>query len=263
MKPVKMKIRIPLMRCRNRKLSVVLAAAALSLILSPAALTTFAQQRFSKTYPARKKISIHLSNWSGPITVEGWQKDQIKITADMEAPTARITPQVNGDALEIDVARDNQGRGDVGSVNFKIFVPYDSSVDIETRIGDLSVNNVQGSMVRAHVSSEGNISLTQIRSPLVMAGNVTGDILFDGELLSDGVYSLQTTGGNINIRIPEDSAFRLVASAPMTQDITLGPFATSGLNFISGRRKVVGNVGNGKASLSVTNQRGSISFIRR
>lgn len=263
MKPVEMKIRPPRSRCRSVNTSVVLITAALSLLILSTATAASAQQKFSKTYQARKNISIHLSNWSGAITVEGWDKNQIRITADMEAPTARITPQINNDGLAIDVVRDNQGRGDVGSVNFKIYVPYDSSVDIETRIGDLSVNNVEGAMVRAHVSSEGNISLTQIRSPLVMAGNVTGDILFDGELLSGGVYTLLTTGGNINIRIPENSAFRLSASAPMTQDITLGPFATSGLSFIGGKRKVVGNVGDGKAFLSVTNQRGSISFIRR
>lgn len=263
MKPVEMKISPSRARCRNKSMYLRLTTAALSLFILSAASAAHAQQKFSKTYPARKNISIHLSNWSGAITVEGWDKNQIKITADMEAPAARITPQINSDGLAIDVVRDNQGRPDVGSVNFKLFVPYESSVDIETRIGDLSVNNVQGSMVRAHVSSEGNVSLTQIRSPLVMAGNVTGDILFDGELLSGGVYTLQSTGGNINIRIPENSAFRLVASAPMTQDITLGPFATSGLSFIGGKRRVVGNVGDAKASLSVVNQRGSISFIRR
>ncbi|MBV9209498.1 MAG: hypothetical protein JOZ52_02650, partial [Acidobacteria bacterium] len=136
-------------------MSARLVTAALSLFILTAASAAHAQQRFSKTYPARKNISIHLSNWSGAITVEGWDKSQVKITADMEAPAARITPQINNDGLAIDVVRDNQGRPDVGSVNFKIFVPYESSVDIETRVGDLSVNNVVGSMVRAHVTSEG------------------------------------------------------------------------------------------------------------
>jgi hypothetical protein len=95
-----------------------------------------------------------------------------------------------------------------------------------------------------------------------MAKNVSGDILFDGELLGEGIYTFQSTVGNINIRIPENSAFRLVATAPAASNITLGTFANSGLSYIGGRR-VVGNVGDARASLSIMNQRGNISFIRR
>lgn len=244
-------------------MSAILILVSLSIFTFSASTTVFAQKKFSKVYPSRGNITITLNNWSGAISVEGWDKNQIEIKADMEAPTAKVTPKIDDNGLVIDVVRDNQGRGDIGSVNFKISVPFDSSVDIETRIGDLSVNNVQGSTVRAHVTSEGNITLTQIRSSHVMARNVTGDILFDGELLAQGIYTLQSSGGNINIRIPENSAFQLVATAPMAGDITLGPFAGSGLSYIRDRRRVIGNVGDARASLSVTNQRGSIVFIRR
>lgn len=247
----------------GKKRSAILTVAALALfIFAQSAPPAIAQQKFSKTYPARKNIRIRLNNMSGPITVEGWNKEQIKIGAMMEAPAARITPQMSDDGLVIDVVRDNQGRGDVGSINFKIFVPVNSVVDIETRYGDLTVTNVEGSMVRAHISLEGDISLTQIRSKTVMARNLSGDILFDGEILGDGVYTFQSAAGNINIRIPENSAFRLLATAPAAGNIALGSFANSGLSFIGGR-KVVGNVGNASAVLSIMNQRGNISFIRR
>lgn len=263
MKTVKTNIRLPRARCTGKKLKAILLLASLSLFTISAASTAFAQKKFSKNFPARKNITVVLNNWSGAITVEGWDKPFIEIKADMEAPTARVMPQVDDSGIKIDVVRDNQGRGDVGSVNFRIRVPIDSSVDIETNYGDLTVNNVRGSTVRAHVSSEGNITLTQIRSKHVMVHNVMGDILFDAELLSEGIYTLQSTVGNINIRIPENSAFNLVASAPATRDIALGPFAGSGLSYISDRRKVTGNVGDARAKLSIVNQRGSISFIRR
>jgi len=238
--------------------------ASLTLVSLSAATTAFAQKKFSKVYiPTQKSITLTLNNWSGAITVEGWDKSQIKISADLEAPTARLMPRVDDNGIEIDIVRDNQGRGDVGSVNFRISVPFDSSVDIETRYGDLTVNNVKGSTVRAHVTAEGNITLTQLRSQFVMAHNTMGDILFDGELLSEGIYSLKSSDGNINIRIPQNSAFNLIAVAPNTREITLGPFAGSGLSYIGDRRKVVGNVGTARANLSVVNQRGSISFIRR
>lgn len=263
MKTVEMNIRFPYARCTGKKVRAILIMVSFSLFTLTAASTAFAQKKFSKTYAGGKNVTITLNNWSGAISVEGWDKNQIEIKADLEAPSARIIPRQDDNGITIDVVRDNQGRGDVGSVNFKISIPVDSSVDIETNYGDLAVNNVKGSTVRAHVTAEGNITLTQIRSKSVMAHNIMGDILFDGELLPEGIYTLQSNDGNINIRIPENSAFNLNAIAPNTRGITLGPFAGSGLSYNDDRRKVTGNVGNARANLSIRNQRGSISFIRR
>lgn len=263
MKTGEMKIRLPRARVKGKNMRAILIMASLALFTLTAATTALAQKKFSKTFPVRKRVTITLINKSGAITVEGWDKNQIAIRADMEAPAARITPRIDDNGISIDVKRDNQGPEDFGSVNFKISVPVDSSVDIETVWGDVTVNNVRGATVRAHVTSGGDINLTQIRSETVMAHNVEGDITFDGELLPEGIYTLQSNKGNISIRIPENSAFELRASAPITRDISLGPFAGSGLSYISDRRQVTGNVGAARAKLSVTNLSGSISFIRR
>jgi hypothetical protein len=253
----------PRARSSGKSLRAILIMASVFLFSLSAATPAFAQKKFSKSYPASKNIKITLNSWSGAITVEGWDKNQIDIRADMEAPAARITPRLDDSGITIDVVRDNQGRGDVGSVNFRISVPVGSSVDIETNYGDLSVNNVNGSSVRAHVTADGNIALTRIRSERVMAHNISGDILFDGELLAGGIYTLQSNDGNINIRIPVNSTFSLNASAPIKREITLGPFAGSGLNYNSEGRVVTGRVGDARAILSIVNMRGSISFIRR
>ena len=69
--------------------------------------------------------------------------------------------------------------------------------------------------------------------------------------------------GNINIRIPFNSSFKLVATAPSTRDISLGSFTNTSLNYVGDGRRVIGRFGEGSATLSVTNQRGSIAFIRR
>lgn len=263
MKTGTINIRLP-QACRTSEIvRATLIVASLCLLTLLPASTAFAQKKYSRTFPARKNITITLSNRSGAITVEGWDKDLIKISADMEAPAAKFTPVIDANGITIDVVRDNQGRVDVGSVNFKISVPFDSSVYIDTVLGDLTVNNVTGETVRAHVNSEGNILLTDIRAKAVMAHNIMGDIFFDGELLSGGIYTLQSNSGNINIRIPQNSSFYLNAVAPNTREITLGPFAGSGLSYIGDKRKVTGNVGNARAIVSIVNLRGSISFIPR
>ena len=221
-----------------------------------------AQKRFSKSYPASKNVSLKLTNRTGTIIVEGWDKDEVKISADLEEPAANIQPQNLSGTIYINLIKDNQGRGEVGSVNFNIKVPYSSSVNIETIMGNLSVNNIGGALVRAHITSDGDITLTNIGAANVSAENGIGNIFYDGEIQSGGIYRFTSTRGDINLRIPSNSSFRLVATAPSTRNISLGPFADRNLIIGDGRR-VSGKIGDGAASLTITNQRGSISLFGR
>jgi Putative adhesin len=221
-----------------------------------------AQNRVSKRFPAGKNVRVELKNISGTITVESWNRDEIKITAFLEAPNANVSPKLTGECVSIDVMGDNRGRGDVGDVNFKIQVPQDSSVDIETRRGDITVSNIRGGLVRAHISTEGDITLSGISATQVLAQNTIGDIFFDGGFSRGGTYQFQSTRGNISVRIPSDSAFRLVAAAP-TKKIALGEFWNNGFKNLGDGRKFVGDVGDGRSSVMVTTFQGSITFLRR
>ena len=241
---------------------VVCAALALGALWP--ALAAHAQQRYSRSFAPRRNVSLLLKNRSGLIEVQGWERAEIRVTARMESPAARFTPTMSDDGLTIDVISDNRGRDDVGDVNFYIQVPYNSAVDLQTARGNITVRNVRGSHVRAHVTSEGDIELTDIRAPKVMAENVMGDILFDAELLSGGSYVLNSTEGVINMRIKPGSGFELTATAPRTRSINLGGFANLGnFNFQGDSRRVHGHVGDGSAKIVMTNLRGSINVAPR
>ena len=220
------------------------------------------QKRFSRTYPAAKNVRLQLVNRAGRIIVEGWDRPEISISAYMEAPAATLVPHSLSGTILLDLVRENQGRN-VGNVNFEIRVPRSSAVDIETRIGNLSVTNVSGGLVRAIVSTEGDITLTNIAASAVDAQNGIGDIFFDGEMRGGGQYRFTSMKGSISLRIPFESSFRLVATAPSTRSIDLGPFRGGSMRFVSEGRRVFGQASDGQASLTVTNQRGSISFLRR
>lgn len=235
----------------------------LSCFFGLCASNTLAQQKhFSQKYPVGKNARLQLTNRFGTIIVESWDRDEIKVVADMDSPIAHFSPERTDDGVTINVVRDNQGRADVGDVNFHIFVPVNSIVDVETRRGNITVRNVQGVMVRAYVTAEGNIELTGIHAASVIAQNTMGDILFDGELRQGGKYEFKSTQGAMNLRLPANSSFNLSATVP-SREIDLGPFTGSGLRFVGDRRKVVGDVGGGGVSVMVMNQRGRISFMRR
>src|SRR6266478_9239382 len=149
-----MNIRLPVCNRPSRACLFSLSVFMFALV-GAGVLSVHAQQRVSKRYVTGKNVRIELKNISGTITVEAWNRDEIKLTATMESPTAHIVPKQTDECLVVDVMADNRGRGDVGDVNFKLQVPVNCSVDLETRRGQIYVSNISGESVRAHVSSEG------------------------------------------------------------------------------------------------------------
>jgi len=230
-------------------------------LLTLSAVAVNAQQQLSKRYPGGKNVRVELRNISGTIIVESWDKNEIRLSATIESKKASVVPKQVNDCIMVDVMGDNRGRGDIGDINFKLQVPVNSSVDVETRRGNISVSNIRSGLVRAHVSSEGDIVLSNISATQVVAQNVIGNIFFDGEFSSGGTYEFKSTKGDITIRIPGNSAFRLVAASP-TRQIKLNDFWNNGFKTQDGR-KYVGDVGDGRSSVSVTNFSGQITFLRR
>ncbi|HEX6278721.1 MAG TPA: DUF4097 family beta strand repeat-containing protein [Pyrinomonadaceae bacterium] len=243
--------------------SVLVLVAMAGFICASLPATAEAQRRFNRTYPATQNVRLQLLNRTGTITVEGWNRNEVSISAYLEAPAANIEPKSLSGTIYINLVKDNQGRADVGNVNFAIRVPFTSSVDIETKMGNLSVTNVRGGLVRAHITTDGDITLTNIGANAVSAQNGTGDIFFDGVFQSGGGYRFFSISGTISLRVPPGSSFRLVATAPTTRNISLGSFAGENMRFVSNGRSVAGTAGDGSATLQVTNHRGNIAFIRR
>lgn len=248
---------------KSRLARTTVACVGVVFFLCVGTLSVSAQKKFTRSYPAGNKVRLKLLNRTGTVTVEGWDRGEVRIEATMEAPAANIAPQSLFDEIVVNLVRDNEGRSDVGEVNFTIRVPYYTMVDIETKIGNLSVSNISSGLVRAHISSEGDISLLNIGASNVAAENVMGNIFFDGELQDGGSYRFSSVKGDIALRIPFNSSFRVVATAPSTRDIAFYQCASPDLSLLGDGRRMVGKCGGGSASLSVTNQRGAIKFFRR
>ncbi|HEX8846808.1 MAG TPA: DUF4097 family beta strand repeat-containing protein [Pyrinomonadaceae bacterium] len=237
------------------------ALTALLLGLSTGAL---AQRKITRKYPAQQNIRLEMKNISGTITVEAWDRNEIVLTAKVFSPDAQFTPEKTADCLGIDIVRDNRGRM-VGDVNFHIKVPVNSTINIETRRGNININNIRGEMVRARVSTSGDIDLTGIRAGQVIVENGMGNIFFDGELVGGGSYTFKSLSGDINIQIPDNSSFNLVANGS-PNSIHLNSFASPGLSFVGDGRKVFGNVDRGsgpRATLTILNQHGKIALSTR
>ena len=79
-------------------------------LLSVCVSTVSAQRKFSRNYPAGQNVKLQLMNRSGTVTVEGWSRPEINITAFLDAPAANIEPQNLSGTIVVNLLRDNQGR---------------------------------------------------------------------------------------------------------------------------------------------------------
>ena len=190
------------------------------------------------------------------------ERSEIRITATMEAPAVHFNPRQTDTGLVIDIVGDNRDRRDVGDANFKIQVPSRSSVDLETRSGQITVSNIQGDLVRAHVWTSGDIMLSGVNAARVFASNTTGNIFFDGEFASGGTYEFKSGQGTISLRLPANCGFRVVATSS-SKRISMGEFWNKDMQTLGEGRRITGDVGDGRASVTVTNYQGQINFYRR
>ena len=92
-----------------------LLAIAAILALTCVSFTVKAQQKLSKRYPAGKNVRVELKNISGTISVESWDKDEIRLSATIESKGAHVIPKQVDESLVVDVMSDNRGRSDVGA----------------------------------------------------------------------------------------------------------------------------------------------------
>ena len=104
------------LRFSIRRLSVRASFFTLGAFLALMALSSlaFAQEKLSKRYAAGKNVRIELRNISGTIVVESWNKDEIRLSATIEAKGTHVTPKQINDSLVVDVMSENRGKGDVG-----------------------------------------------------------------------------------------------------------------------------------------------------
>src|SRR5687767_14458127 len=137
------RVEIPRLRVYSKLAGFLALLAFVTLNLS----SVNAQQRLSRRYPAGKNVRIELKNISGTITVESWNKNEIRLTAIIESKKAQVLPRQTDQSLVVDVMSDNRGRGDVGDINFKLQVPVNSYIDLETRSGNINVANIRSDLV--------------------------------------------------------------------------------------------------------------------
>jgi hypothetical protein len=231
-------------------------------------------ERFEQTYPLNANGRVCVSNINGSITVEAWDRNEVKLEAVKIADSKETLAEVE---LRIDAKPDsftietnyengkNRGREDWGrkrklEVQFRLSVPRGAILDeIETVNGSVTVSNftnqtkvsaVNGTVIASNLRGAANLSTVN--------GTVTAD--FD-RLNTGSKIQLETVNGQVNLLIPSDS------NATVRADSVNGNITNEfGLPVRKGKyvgRDLYGKIGGGDVQIKLSSVNGGLTIGRK
>ena len=151
-----------------RKLSVI----ALAVLFSVPVMA----EEVDRSMDAASDSAVHVSNISGSVTVDGWNRDQVRVQGELGRNVEELIFERDGDKITIKVKVPRKGGRGIES-DLYISVPQDSSLDVGTVSADIDVTGVRGYQKLEAVS--GDINTEAFKSD-VRAGTVSGDVLIKG-----------------------------------------------------------------------------------
>lgn len=285
------------MRTRHLRVSALALGGLLTaLLLNPAAARAATlTERFEKTYPFQDGALLALDNTNGGVTIEAWDRDQIRVVAEKKARASdeakarealkqvQVSARPEAGGLRVTTVLPKKGSslwdwmsGDNVSVNveYRLQVPRRARLDVETTNGGLRVKGTQGKadlettnggITIADVdgdlrlsSTNGGIEATDVAGA-VKASTTNGRIdVRLREVPSGSELSFETTNGGVGVVLPRDiraSVDIATSNGKVTSDFDVEGGSKS-------RTRLSGDINGGGGQLRVRTSNGSVQVAQ-
>ena len=277
----------------NPKLRRILPLFLASLLAAAAAEAVTLKEPFNRTVPLRSGSELSLRNVNGGVTVEIWNRDEVRIEAEkrvkagsserarqvMEQVKVIVTQSAEGVRIETKIPRRGDGFFDwifgnevnVG-VTYRLRVPRRAALDLASVNGGLKVTGTHG-RVRLETTNggitvadvEGDLELATVNGGIdvvrsagaLRASTTNGSI--DAELTdlpADSDLRFETTNGRVSLRLPRDA--RLSVDAATTNGRVQSDFAVDGGQ--TGKRSLRGDINGGGGRLYIRTTNGGVEI---
>ena len=214
---------------RDNRLRVVGTALRGLVLLAAIACLVFpagaADENFHQIYPLAAGGSFALENVNGSVQVEGWNRDEVEVSA-VKTATRNDSRDLSQVKIEVDDShpgqvavhtRYPQGEGAEVAVEYHVHVPYRVLLgSIETVNGSVTVRGVEGGGELRSVNGNVEVFDSSGRfSEKTTNGNLRLELRY---LMSGGPMNLETVNGSVVLGLPEGARADLKALA-MNGDI--------------------------------------------
>ncbi len=235
---------------------------------APAVIAFDETEKFEQTYQIGPTGRISVSNINGPITVETWEENRVKLVAVKTADTkdrlndARIKIDSTENSLTVSTEYENSsskvwGRYGKLNVDYHLTVPRGAVLDeIETVNGSITITNTTN-LTKAKAVN-GPIRATGLRGAASLS-TVNGSIAAEFDQVSGkNRIVVSTVNGAASLSIPSDS------NATVKADSLSGSIANEfGLPIRKGEylgRDLFGRLGAGEAAIKLSTLNGQLSI---
>jgi DUF4097 and DUF4098 domain-containing protein YvlB len=153
-----------------------LAGTTLVALLATLPAISCAAESVDRTVPAEANGEVVISNVSGTVTVRGWDRNEVRVTGQLDEGVQRLDVETAGSGRVVVKVVLPRGNVQDGEANLDVQVPKNSTVEV--------------SAVSADVSSRGVLGTQRLNS---VSGEVSADVAGDNS-------SVRSVSGDITVR---------------------------------------------------------------
>jgi hypothetical protein len=218
--------------------SIIIALTALALWAPEAAAQEGVRRQVNERFAASQEGSLRVSNVSGRIEIQGWNRNEIAITGTLGPMVERLEIQ-EGENAVIRVVVPRNSRGDA-SAQLTIRVPANRRLEVSNVSGGIVVSDLRGNVIASSVSggvqvsgSSSDVRVNAVSGGVLVRGvtgsadvntvsggvrieggtlsrlsvrAVSGGVRFNGGLTPDASASIEVHSGSVELHLPASLA---------------------------------------------------------
>jgi Putative adhesin len=286
----------------KRSILTVLGA---GIFLWTAAPADAAGQHVERHFTVQGRPVVVIQNIAdGRIEVKSWKNPEVIVSGARSSDKIGIDMEQVGDRIDVTTTvLDNTARPPETQANLQLTVPEETELQLKTQTGLIYVEQVTGDMTLESVAGDihlkevsgyiivtttgGSLVCTQCAGKLkfdsvsggaqilqpgltnVNLHTTTGNILFDGDFVRTGLYSMKSGKGLVEVRFSGNDSFDLNAqTATGTVDNQAAAYLkpdSHGVKHLASKftKGLFGTVGQGLAKVELSSYSGTIRILKR
>jgi len=275
------------------------------LLLAATASASPTIRKVEKHYSVTGRPVVVIHNiGNGRIEVKSAKNPEVAIFATQTSDKVSLDIEQVGDRIDVNSTADDASALPADSeVNFQLVVPEETELQLKTQTGLIYVEQVMGDMKLESVAGDvhlkevsgyiivrttaGSLVCTQCAGKLdfrSISGNAqivqpgltnvslmttTGNILFDGDFIRTGLYSMNSGKGLVEVRFSSNDSFDLNAQTAVgTVDNQAAAYLKPDSHGVFHRaskftKGLFGTVGQGLAKVDLSSYSGTIRILKR
>lgn len=264
-----------------------------------------ATQHIEKHFPVNTRPVVVIHNVAnGRIEVKSWKNKEVDVLASQPSDKIEFEIENAGDRIDVTATIKDPGAQPRDlEANLQLTVPEETELQLKTETGLIYVEQVMGDMTLESVAgdvhlkevsgyiivrtTEGSLVCTQCAGKLdfksisggaqvlqpaltnVSLFSTSGNILFDGDFVRTGLYTMKSGKGLVEVRFSGNDSFDLKAqTATGTVDNQASAFLkpdSHGIKRAASKftHGLFGTVGQGLAKVELSSYSGTIRILKR